>query len=268
MSDDENDYAHSLGELSSNVTYNNTSHVITKDIIVTNPNVIISTNVAVETAKEQLNNNLVSGTVANLVLYDGAYNFSADADFTATAAKLYRSVAANGFATICAPFAISEATGTFYQPASLTDGTLTFESEGSPAAGKAYLYKAGESLVTSFTGSGDVKASPIDNGEGVVIKGTYSNIAAVPEDDYVLSGASLYKVNSTVSLKPFRAYFTVPGDPGARITLNFDDAPTAINSIEVAEEAEGLKDGKYLIDGKIVIVKNGVKYSANGQILK
>ena len=242
--------------------------VVTCDIVLSNPNTIISSTETITTAADQtLNNNLVSGTVAKLVLYD-PYEFSADDDFTATDATLYRSVAANGFATICAPFAISGASGTFYQPKNLDNGTLNFESEGSPAAGKAYLYKAGESTVSSFAGSGTVKAAPVDNGKGVVMKGRYLNMTDVPYNDYVLSGTNLYKVNSKVGLRPFRAYFTVPdGDPSARIALNFDENPTAINAIEVTEDAEGLKDGKYIENGKIVIVKNSVKYGANGQKL-
>ena len=45
-----------------------------------------------------------------------------------------------------------------------------------------------------------------------------------------------------------------------------NDSPTGISSIE-SESAEGaLKDGKYLINGKIVIVKNGKQYNAAGQL--
>ena len=57
----------------------------------------------------------------------------------------------------------------------------------------------------------------------------------------------------------------------ARLIISFDEEdPTAISFAEQWGGAERtqLKDGKYLIDGKIVLVKNGVKYSANGQILK
>ena len=35
--------------------------------------------------------------------------------------------------------------------------------------------------------------------------------------------SSLYKVDSNVSLMPFRAYFTVSGEAPARIVLNFGD---------------------------------------------
>ena len=243
--------------------------VVTCDIVLTNPNTIISSTETITTTADQtLNNNLVSGTVAKLVLYD-PYEFSADDDFTATAATLYRSVAANGFATICAPFAISDATGTFYQPASLENGTLNFEST-TPAAGKAYLYKAGNSAVSSFTGSGTVKAAPIDNGTGVVMKGRYLNMEEVPYDDYVLSGTNLYKVNSSVSLKPFRAYFTVAGVGGEVkanvISLDFDDMATGIINLydnhndnrvydlsgrQVAQPRKGI----YIVNGKKVIIK-------------
>ncbi len=273
MSDDNNDYAHSLGELSSNVTYNNTSHVITKDIIVTNPNVIISTNVAVETAKEQLNNNLVSGTVANLVLYDG-YEFSAAADFEATNATLYRSIGTGNFATICAPFAISGGAegGSFYEPSSLDAGTLSFAVKTNPEAGNSYLFKA-DDAVTALTGSDtEVKASPVENGTGIKMTGTYSRIDAIDHGNYVLSGGKLYKLDSDVSLNPFRAYFNTGGnelEARSVITVNLDGNETAINVVEESRAGtDAQKDGKYLENGQIIIVKNGVKYSTNGQILK
>lgn len=42
-------------------------------------------------------------------------------------------------------------------------------------------------------------------------------------------------------------------------------APTGIKSLNV-EEAGALKDGKYLIKGEIIVVKNGKLYKANGQL--
>jgi hypothetical protein len=70
-----------------------------------------------------------------------------------------------------------------------------------------------------------------------------------------------------VSLKPFRAYFTVAGGADARIALKFDDETTGIETISkspltvnqyydlqgrrVAQPTKGL----YIKDGKKVIVK-------------
>ena len=74
---------------------------------------------------------------------------------------------------------------------------------------------------------------------------------------------------SLVAVPNYKAYLKVSGGSQARLTVMFDgEEPTAINAIEATETEEGaLKDGKYLINGKIVLVKNGVKYSANGQKL-
>ncbi len=41
--------------------------------------------------------------------------------------------------------------------------------------------------------------------------------------------------------------------------------PTNINGVE---DGESVKDGKYFINGQIVIVKNGVKYNAAGQVIE
>ena len=59
------------------------SKVLTCDIVLTNPNTIVSSDEAIITASgNQLNNNLVSGNVANLVLFDGN-------EFTATGDARY-----------------------------------------------------------------------------------------------------------------------------------------------------------------------------------
>lgn len=97
------------------------------------------------------------------------------------------------------------------------------------------------------------------------------NNTTVPADAYVLQTQggvqAFYKVSSDAPGALNRCY-VITGSGNARLTIKFDDT-TAINAIEAAEAEEGtLKDGKYFIDNKIVIVKNGVKYGANGQILK
>ena len=56
-------------------------------------------------------------------------------------------------------------------------------------------------------------------------------------------------MNSTVSLKPFRAYFTVTGDAApARIRLNFDEEATGISHIE--NEDPGVQNSVYNLSGQ------------------
>lgn len=113
--------------------------------------------------------------------------------------------------------------------------------------------------------------NPVATGEGVSVVGSYNASTDITKNDnnYIISGGKIYLVNSDgVSMKGTRAYIKLSEPNSAReLILNFDDV-TAIKAIEVANaKAEGLKDGKYLIGNKVVIVKNGVKYSVNGQKL-
>lgn len=87
--------------------------------------------------------------------------------------------------------------------------------------------------------------------------------------NYVISGGKIYFVDATLAMKATRAYIRVVDANAARELILDLDGVTAISAIEAAEDNDGeMEDGKYFIDGKIVIVNNGVKYSANGQILK
>ena len=211
-----------------------------------------------------------TGWINKLVLYDG-YEVSIPSGSRSVNSTLYRSIAAGSFATICCPFGITGgADGTFYQPESLTNGTLNFETVTTKDGGKAYLYKA-ESAVTALTHVGDhwLADNITANGTGVQMVGTYTNIDAITYDDYVLSGTNPYIVNSTVSLKPFRAYFTIPSGSGlARIALSFDGETTNIGDVNretiinnqqwfdlqgrrVAQPMKGL----YIVNGKKVMVK-------------
>ena len=157
-----------------------------------------------------------------------------------------------------------------------SESTLTFKKASSIVAGTPYLVKTTETIDNIIASDVEVKALSVVNNitkNGLTMKGVYAN-GYVPVSDgsatrYVVSGDYMYRVNSTVSIKPFRAYFELEGGNNAReIILNFNDDFTAINAIDVAENEFGAqKDGKYLIDGKIVIVKNGVKYGTNGQKL-
>ena len=71
-----------------------------------------------------------------------------------------------------------------------------------------------------------------------------------------------------VAIPADKAYLKVSKEVGARLDISFDgEAPTGISAF--AETEDGVQqDGKFLEDGQIVIVRNGVKYRANGQIVK
>ena len=108
--------------------------------------------------------------------------------------------------------------------------------------------------------------------ESVSMIGGYAatNDIAANSYNYVISGDKIYFADVALTMKGTRAYIkTASSNPGAReLVMILDDDPTAINSIEASEEAGALKDGKYFINGRFVIVNNGLVFGANGQLLK
>ena len=161
---------------------------------------------------------------------------------------------------------------------------------------KAYYASATDASKVTMTSTDATVAA----GEGLMLKGTPSATITIPvaasgdaidgnklvgcpngetlsknENHYLLynnGGTAEFRPltgNYSVTVPAGKAYLNVPASTGARLTIAFDgEDPTAINTIEAAApEANALKDGKYLINGKIVLVKNGVKYDANGKKL-
>lgn len=205
--------------------------------------------------------------------------YSAETDVDNMNVSVLKSMTANVWNTFVVPFDMAIPSGwTVMEPTKFEDGTLTFGTASSIVAGKPYIVKP-ESAVTSFSATNVTLKKDLVNTEvgDVTMTGTYEKIEAIDystQNSYIIGikdgKSSLYKVNSTVSLKPFRAYFTVSGNNPARVAIRFDDDTTGINVLEEenANENTGMKDGKYLENGRIIIVKNGVKYSTNGQIAK
>ena len=137
------------------------------------------------------------------------------------------------------------------------------------AAGEGLMLKgtAGATITIPVAASGDAISGNMLVGCTTLTEGVSGS------DKYVLvnnKGTAEFQNLGTHSanIPAGKAYLDVLSG-GARLAIVFeDDDPTAINAIEAAESNDGaLKDGKYLIDGKIVLVKNGVNYGANGQKL-
>lgn len=163
MNDDNNTYAKEYKE-----DVDATAHAVTCDLTTTNPNRLFTSNGKITTiCGAKLNNNLVGGTVANLALYEG-YDFTATADFIANKATCYCNIEANVAMVVCLPFAVTGgANGKFYEVKSRSGNTLKLKEVKKPEAGKAYIYRGNE--VTTLTGSGNVKAIPIETSLSAII---------------------------------------------------------------------------------------------------
>lgn len=205
------------------------------------------------------------------------YNQTVDVNLT-------RSLLTNeSFNTICLPFALSNAQleevfGVGYDLEELTGSslagdelTLSFDQVTSLEAGKPYLLQPSVEVTNpSFEGVTIGATAPVDIETSLIdFKGTfYPTELEVGNHNILCLGASnsLFWPNTSNPIKGFRAYFEVKGDAkkakAARIVKKEDQAQ-AIDNIENSNPAQ-----KRILNGQLVIEKNGTLYNAQGQIVK
>lgn len=233
-------------------------------------------------------NVVVGNTCDNLVLTDGVKAVIPAALTHATEATYSRTIGAStNFGTICVPFALeSNDDIQYYTVKSISDGVLTLVETSTVDAGVPAVYKkkgayAEATNIVIESSDADVEDEAGTQGATVQLIGTFTGHTvgdmgssagtAANGNYYIGTDNRFYEGANYITVNPFRAYITGGGvNAGARLTIQIEDEDdtTSIVALEEFENENNLKDGKYLIDGKIVIVKNGVKYSANGQILK
>jgi hypothetical protein len=224
---------------------------------------------------------------------------------TSCGAQLKRTFTAGNWSTLCVPFSVANADiatvfGTNAQVANFTgvtlddnnNITLNFSTTNAAiTANTPCLIKLAQTAdkydvpATAFTATApaDVTFESTANSSNqkvtAVMKGTYSKIATLPTDGtaYIINGNKFYQVNSDVSLKPFRAYFTlataaasvkalnvsVDGEATAVTGINADETPAAGNIYNLsgqqirhnATNAASLPKGVYIKNGKKFVVK-------------
>ena len=217
---------------------------------------------------------------------DEATGYSAERDIEGVNVTVNKSMTAGVWNTFVVPFNMAIPSGwTVKEPKAFDGSTLTFGDASSIVAGKPYIVKPTEAVTsfyaTSVTLKKDLNNTTVGTGTTVTMTGTYSKIDAVENDSYIIGikdgENALYKVNSTVSLKPFRAYFTVAGVAGVKanvIGLNFDYETGITEHFESIHNSECImlneagamfdlsgrrvskaQKGLYILNGRKVLVK-------------
>ena len=150
-----------------------------------------------------------------------------------------------------------------YTATGCTTSAITLEGQTIINADNAFVMRGKEGWycvpVTSSTASYDNKF------QGSTTTATTSN-----GTQYALSSAGTFKkVSNGDIISAQRAYFvpTVSEAEVAELALDFSGT-TVIQNLDIDTGAGTLADGKYLMDGQIIIVRGGVKYNINGIILK
>ena len=199
---------------------------------------------------------------------------------------LNRKFSTTNRSTLVLPFAM-DATATdvafeeVYELTGVNGENISFTSASAITAGKPYLVKAKSATLTvdnvllnPATTVNNTEVS--DASSTVTFVGTFSPVTltkAANSNAYVVSGNNLYNVDSNVSVKAYRGYFTVDPKGGSSVkgfVLNFDNDTDGIGSIEnetvINGENEKFYDlsgrriqkptkGLYIVNGKKVLVK-------------
>ena len=195
--------------------------------------------------------------------------------YTLRPASVSKTITAAKWATFCSPYILDFSSAIEHLTAAYivtdgNDGVLTLEEvDGTVPANTGLLLKGeGECAIP-------VAASSSTNVDANKLVGVTAATEIAAEAGYVLMGSpkiGFYKNANKFTVGANTAYLPINFDenhPARSAFFGFEEDPTAINAIEATEAENGApKDGKFLENGKIIIVKNGVKYSANGQILK
>ena len=224
---------------------------------------------------------------ANIKLPAGKYNFYFDTN--ASDKKLWieaatdceptpdytRAVTSGQWGTICLPNASSSFTGaTFYEVSSLVYGEglwLNQLANGAQlVAGKPYIFQATATKI-EVTYTGEAVGAPIEGANGLT--GTFTDIAAngVLVGNYIIAENKVWVANDKNTLPANRAYINaadVPTTtqaeiPGRRRVLMGENAATGVDNI-IAPEGQAVKA---IVNGQLIIIRDGVKYNVQGQKL-
>lgn len=178
-----------------------------------------------------------------------------------------KTITAAGWATYCSPYALDFSgsianltkayivTGATGSTLSLADITGTI-----PANTGILLEGEGEVVIP-------VVASSSTSVSGNKLVGVTSNTSIEANAGYVLmnetAGVGFYKNAYAFTVGANTAYLPANFAAGAARSAYFFGGVTGVENVEAAAEAEA-QDGKFIENGKLVIVKNGQKYNAAG----
>lgn len=197
-------------------------------------------------------------------------------DVNGTSVNYDRTFTPGRKSTVCLPFALTaaEATaaGTFYELASIVDGTLHFNEVAEPQAYVPYVFNpATDQPFVNLTNK-TIEASKDATTEvtGATFVGTLAHIDGLNGGTNTLYGfnaanGEFVKVGTGVSIDAFRAYISVPGTGAAKLAAHFGDETSGITSYENDNQnknrnAYNLAGQRVDANAKGIVIINGKKY--------
>lgn len=178
------------------------------------------------------------GVCANLVLTDGK-PFGYTEDITATNATYSRNVT-NTFGTICLPYAVSSNNDVqYYTLNSISGSTLYLTAQDNIEAGKPAIFEMKNNVTTLTATATDatVKGSVVPaDAATLMLNGTFAGetVTANLSISYFISSDKFCQATNSITVNPFRAYFTTTGNAVKAFNLSTEEDETAINAVQTS----------------------------------
>ena len=216
-------------------------------------------------------------TSASINIPKGTFNYIYT--ITVLSSSVSATIGSTGWTTFASPYALDlssldGATAYYASATSAESVTVLPTSSSAVQAGEGILLKgtAGATITIPVVASGSAIAGNLM--VGCPIATAITSETANYDKCYVLGIESEQAVfqnvknhidgSNTVNIPAGKAYLNATASNGARsMSIVFADDVTGVANVEAASEAKA-KEGKFIENGKLVIVKNGVKYNAAG----
>ena len=188
--------------------------------------------------------------------------------------------------TLCLPFSLNEeqiaksslATAEIFKFSGATKDDdeleLYFQPVTEITAGVPYFFRYMDNGdILSMLSFADVTVETATAGSvthnGVTLIGTLSQVSVSGSGKlYLAANNELHWSESAKTINPFRAYFSVAGLPaGARPRARIVEHENVATDIESVQPSV-ISSQKIIENGQLFILKNGVKYNVQGQIVK
>ena len=189
----------------------------------------------------------------------------------ATGQAYGRTSAAGKFGTICLPFGSTNYTGaTFYEFVGSETGKVYLGSVTTLEAGVPYIFEASAAEVAVY-GDGTTAATP---GRKNGLVGTFTNDTEVAIGNYILKDNALCQAADICYVNANRAYIVmseVPiGKPNKVAGRKYIGMDVQGENVETGVEDLFTTDApvKVIENGQLIIIRDGVKYNVQGQVIR
>ena len=180
-----------------------------------------------------------------------------------------REVASGSYGTICLPFGGTITGAVLYECVGRETGKVYLGSVNTLTAGVPYIFQATATELAVYS-DGTTAAAGSSNG----LHGTFDDETVVAAGNYILLGNTLRPSNGEAKVNANRAYLVMSEVPAGK-PQTMPGRRYIGMSVQGENETTGVEDlfstdapVKVIENGQLIIIRDGVKYNVQGQVIR